>query len=69
MSDRAQRVLDALMDYDEECKFRFPMQVITGFLDEYNSGNLLYPEMENDYEALTVDEEKEVIEAFLEFAY
>lgn len=69
MSDRAQRVFDALMDYDEECKFWSPMQVITSFLDEYNRGNWLYPEMENDYEALTVDEEKQVIEAFLEFAY
>ena len=69
MRDEAQRVLDVLMDYDAECEFRFPMQVITGFLDEYNRGSLLYPAMENDYEALTADEEKQVIQTFLEFAY
>jgi len=69
MRDEAQRVLDALMDYDAECEFRFPMQVITGFLDKYNRGNSLYPAMEEDYDSLTADEEKQVIEAFLEFAY
>ena len=69
MRDEAQRVLDVLMDYDAECEFRFPMQVITGFLDEYNRGNSLYPAMEDDYDSLTADEEKQVVEAFLDFAY
>jgi len=69
MSDEAQRVLDALMEYDAECEFKFPMQVITGFLDKYNDGELAYLTFEADYESLTVDEEKQVIKAFLEFAY
>lgn len=69
MNDRAQRVLDVLMDYDAECGLGFPMQVITGFLDEYNRGNSFYPAMEDDYDSLTADEEKQVIQAFLEFAY
>ena len=63
MSDRAQRVLDELMDYDAECVFKYPFQVISAFLDMHSHG------LEEDYELLTVDEEKQVIKAFLEFAY
>lgn len=69
MSDRAQRVLDALMEYDSKCDYEFPMQVISGFIDNYNSGRCFYPEMEEDYEELTAEEERQVIEAFLENSY
>lgn len=69
MSDQAQRVLDALMEYDAKQKFKFPIQAISYFFDDENivlvdDGNIY-----EDYEALTTDEEKQVIEAFLEFAY
>ena len=57
MSDRAQRVLDALTEYDEDYGNGYPIQVISEFFND------------EDYEALTVDEEKQVIKAFLEFAY
>lgn len=65
MSDRAQRVLDALMDYDAENGTGYPISTIYYFLDSYNN----YEAYDEDYEALTVDEEKQVIKAFLEFAY
>ena len=61
MSDRAQRVLDALTEYDEDYGNGYPIQVISEF---FNDGK-----NDEDYEALTVDEEKQVIKAFLEFAY
>lgn len=65
MSDRAQKVLDALMDYDADNKLEYPIQAITKFFAniEFNF------DLDDDYEALTADEEKQVIEAFLEFAY
>lgn len=69
MSDRAQRVLDALMDYDAKYKLKFPIQAISGFFDNENIVLVGGGSIDEDYEALTVDEEKQVIEAFLEFAY
>ena len=70
MSDRAQRLLDALMEYKNESRpDGYPLQTIYSFLKNYNSGERFYSEIEEDYEALTVDEEKQVIKAFLEFAY
>jgi len=65
MSDRAQRVLDALMEYRNEYKIGYPFQVMHDFLDMYNHSI----ELQEDYEELTVEEEKQVIKAFLEFAY
>ena len=64
MSNREQRVLDALMDYDADNDYRFPIKAIREFFDHENSASI-----SEDYEALTADEEKQVIEAFLEFAY
>ena len=61
MSDRAQRVLDALTEYDEDCSNGYPIQVISEFFNDEKN--------DEDYEALTVEEEKQVIKAFLEFAY
>lgn len=65
MSDRAQRVLDALMDYDADNKFDYPIQAITKFFANIK----LSFDLDEDCEALTADEEKQVIQAFLEFAY
>ncbi len=64
MSDRAQRVLDALMDFDADGDFKYPMESIYNFLKSVSIAEII-----KDYEALTVDEEKQVIKAFLEFAY
>jgi len=67
MSNRAQRVLDALIECD--AKFRSgPILSISYFFDSENVG-LTCGKVEKDYEALTVDEEKQVIRAFLESAY
>jgi len=64
MSDRAQRVLDALMEYDTDNGYSFPIiSIIEFFVDEN-----ITP-VDEDYELLTADEEKQVIKAFLEFAY
>ena len=68
MSDRAQRVLDALMEYDANNGIRYPIKSISCFFDCENI-ELSYENIDKDYEALTVDEEKQVIKAFLEFAY
>ena len=65
MSDRAQRVLDALMEHNDENGTGYPISTIYYFLDSYNNCEAY----DEDYEALTVDEEKQVIKAFLEFAY
>lgn len=65
MSDRAQRVLDALMKYDEEYGTGFPTLSISRFFIQHKFDNNL----QEDYEALTDEEEKQVIQAFLEFAY
>jgi len=64
MSDRAKRVLDALTEYDADCGNGYPIQAIREFFDTENIASI-----EEDCEALTVEEEKQVIQAFLEFAY
>lgn len=64
MSDRAQRVLDKLIDYDANYGL-YPILSILNFFDDEN----ITEEVDEDYEALTVGEEKQVIQAFLEFAY
>lgn len=64
MSDRAQRFLDALMDYDADKNYEYPMTSIYYF---FKDG--MVEKVDEDYEALTADEEKQVIEKFLEFAY
>lgn len=69
MSDRAQRVLDALMEYDSKHKFKFPIQAISCFFDNENIVLVDDGNIDEDYEVLTVGEEKQVIQAFLEFAY
>ncbi|WP_300559659.1 hypothetical protein [Companilactobacillus sp.] len=63
MSDQAQRVLDALMDYDANYGL-YPIMSILNFFDDEN-----ITQVDGDYELLTADEEKQVIKAFLEFAY
>lgn len=64
MSDRAQRVLDELMDYDADNGIGYPIiSIIEFFYDKK-----ITP-VNEDYEALTAEEEKQVIKAFLEFAY
>lgn len=64
MSDRAQRVLDALTDFDANCGNGYPLLSICRFFDNGNSESI-----DKDYEALTADEEKQVIQAFLELSY
>ena len=64
MSDRAQRVLDALTEFDADEGLGYPIKSICGFFDNRNIEST-----DEDYEALTADEEKQVIKAFLEFAY
>lgn len=64
MSDRAQRVLDALMEYDANNNYGFPMLSICKFVDDENATSIY-----EDYEALTAKEEKQMIQAFLKFAY
>lgn len=64
MSDRAQRVLDALMDYDAIRGYDYPFQSLHDFVMNVNSYKIF-----EDYEALTAEEEKQVIKSFLEFAY
>lgn len=64
MSDRAQRVLDALMDYDADQEAGYPITVIREFFN-YESSSAI----DEYYQALTAEEEKQVIQAFLEFAY
>lgn len=63
MSDRAQRVLDALMEYDADDGL-YPIMSIINFFDDDNITSI-----DEDYEVLTADEEKQVIKAFLDFAY
>ena len=63
MSDRAQRVLDALMEYDADNKFEYPISAIREFFGAENIASF------EDYEELTADEEKQVINGFLESAY
>lgn len=68
MSDRAQRVLDALMEYDANKGIGYPILAISEFFDDENIVSF-DKNIDEDYESLTVDEEKQVIKAFLEFAY
>lgn len=65
MSEQAQSVLDALMDFDKENGTGYPISTIYYFFYIYYKSGA-YNE---DYESLSIDEEKQVIEAFLEFAY
>jgi len=64
MSGGAQRVLDALIGYDKECGLEFPIQAISDFFSE-GSSTL----MNEDYQELTAEEERQIIEAFLEHSY
>ena len=64
MSDRAQRVLDALMEYDANYGVGYPIESIRYFFDSESMEST-----DEGYEALTINEEKQVIKAFLEFAY
>jgi len=64
MSDRAQRVLDALMKFDATNEYDYPLEALHDFVTNISSFKII-----GDYEALTVDEEKQIIKAFLEFAY
>ena len=64
MSDRAQRVLNALMDYDADQGLGYPIISIIEFFDDENS-----TPVDEDYEVLTAEEESQVIEAFLDFQY
>lgn len=64
MSDRAQRVFDTLMEYDADEGIGYPIVSIIRFFGDKNI------EAVNEYfESLTAEEEKQVIQAFLEFAY
>ena len=63
MSDQAQRVLDALIGFYNE-NLGYPILTIHDFFDDKNSTLV-----DEDYEALTIGEEKQVIKAFLERAY
>ena len=64
MSDEAQRVLDALMEYERH----FPIETIGNFRNFVNSDDCS-EELSEDYESLTANEEKQVIKAFLEYEY
>lgn len=64
MSDRAQRVLDALTNFDATKGYSYPFKALHDFVMNIKSFKI-----SEDYEALTADEEKQVIQAFLEFAY
>lgn len=60
MSDKAQRIFDTLMEYDAIEGISYPIASIIRFFGDKNNEN---------FEALTADEEKQVIQAFLKFAY
>ena len=64
MSDGAQRVLDALIENDVTGGYGYPLKSLYYFFMGINDFKI-----SEDYKALTVDEEKQVIKAFLEFAY
>lgn len=64
MSDRAKRLLNALIKYDVDNGFNYPILTILEFFNDENSGIV-----DKDYQLLTAEEEKQVIQAFLEFAY
>ena len=64
MSDRAQRVLSELLKYDTNNGCGFPMLAICEFVKGKNNTPIC-----EEYELLTIKEERQVIKAFLEFAY
>jgi len=64
MSDRAQRVLDALIEYDYDGEYAYPLISLHDFVTNINGF-----EVSEDYESLTDEEERQVIEAFLEHSY
>lgn len=64
MSDRAQRVLDALMFFDDVNEYNYPLKSLHAFIMDIDSYDV-----DEDYKALTADEEKEVIQTFLKLAY
>ena len=64
MSYRAQRVLDALTRFDDDGEYIYPLHSLHDFVTNINGFKV-----SEDYETLTVEEEKQVIKAFLEFAY
>lgn len=64
MSDKAQRVLDALIEYDTNNGIGYPTIAIREFFNDK-----VVTTVDEDYEALTADEEKQVIQAFLKIAY
>jgi len=64
MSDRAQRVLDALIEYYTTGEYGYPLKSLYYFFMNINSFKA-----GEDYKKLTVDEEKQVIKVFIEFAY
>ena len=68
MSDRAQRVLDALIEYDANEGIGYPILSISEFFDDETIVSF-DKNIDEDYEELTAEEEKQVIKAFLEFAY
>lgn len=68
MSDRAQQVLDSLIEYDANKGIGYPILAISEFFDKETIESF-DKNIEEDYESLTVEEEKQVIKAFLEFAY
>lgn len=68
MSDRAQRVLDALIEYDDNENLEYPILTIHDFFDDKNSASI-GRDVNEAYQILTADEEKQVIQAFLELAY
>lgn len=57
MSDKAQRVLDALMEYDAVDGIGYPIASIIRFFGDKNIASL------------TAEEEKQVIQSFLKLAY
>ncbi|MGK1708129.1 hypothetical protein ACR934_27005, partial [Klebsiella pneumoniae] len=58
------RLLNALIKYDVDNRFNYPILTILEFFNDENSGIV-----DKDYQLLTAEEEKQVIQAFLEFAY
>lgn len=64
MSDRAQRVLDTLVDFDATSEYGYPFKSLHDFVMDIDSF-----EISQDYELLTAEEEKQVIKKFLEIAY
>lgn len=64
MSERAQRVLDVLIENDATGGYGYPLKSLYYFFMGINDFKI-----SEDYKALTVDEEKQIIEEFLEHSY